>query len=368
MLVRELRLEEAQYLIEGAQILGTGGGGDPVLALKRVKETYSQGKSFQIQEITEFSPTDMICIIGMVGGGVSSQDMKYIENLPTTSDNVMIEAVNLLEDHLETEFTGFVSTEMGPGNIVVPLWVGSLLNRVTVDGDMCGGRSKPMISISTSNVVGISITPLSIASIYGDRIVLKEAISDKRAEDICRMISRLAKGSIGVARCPMSALDCQKGVKGKTISLAIQLGRKISEAANNNVDPLPVIENTLNAQLIFTGGVENFSRNETGGFTWGTIVLKSKAHTLKIWYQNEYLLSWLDEKQYVTCPDSLLVVDRKTGKGLTPWKDDFPKEREVAVFMKSSVPIWKTKKGIEIFGPQVFQSGWIYRSFTFNDE
>jgi len=362
-LVRELTFQEAQYLIEGAQILGTGGGGDPDLALRRVKEIYSQGKCFQIQEITNFKPNDMICIIGMVGGGVSAQDMKFIENMPLISDNVMVKAVELLENHLETQFTGFVSTEMGPGNIVVPLWVGSLLNRVTVDGDMCGGRSKPMISISTTNVVEISITPLAIVSVYGDQIILKEAISDQRAEDICRMITRLAKGSIGVARCPMTAANCQKGVESKTISLAIQLGREISEAVNNNIDPLPVIENTLNAQLIFTGKVEDFSRNETGGFTSGTIVLKTKAHALKIWYQNEYLLSWLDNKQYISCPDSLLVVDRHTGKGLTPWKDDFPKNREVAVFMMPSALIWKSKKGMKIFGPQVFQPEWRYQSF-----
>jgi DUF917 family protein len=362
-LTRELTFREAQYLVKGAQILGTGGGGDPIVALKRVNEIYSQGKCFHIQEITEFTPTDMICIIGMVGGGVSSQDMKHIEKLPISSDNVMMEAVKLLENHLGTHFTGFVSTEMGPGNIVVPLWSGSLLNRVTVDGDMCGGRSKPMISISTTSVVGISITPLTIASAYGDRLILKEAISDKRAEDICRMISRLANGSIGVARCPMTALNCQKGVVSKTISLAIQLGREINEAIDNNRDPLSTIEKTLNARLIFTGLVEDFSRTESGGFTSGTIVLKSKAHSLKIWYQNEYLLSWLDEKQYITCPDSLLIVDRNTGKGLTPWEDDFPKGREVAVFMKPSAPIWKTKKGMEIFGPQVFQPRWKYHSF-----
>ncbi|MFW9905291.1 MAG: DUF917 domain-containing protein [Candidatus Thorarchaeota archaeon] len=362
-MIRELTFQEAQYLVEGAHILGTGGGGDPDLALKRVKEIYSHGKCFQIQEITDFKPSDMICIIGMVGGGVSSQDMKFVENIPIISNNVMIEAVNLLENHLGAHFTGFVSTEMGPGNIVVPLWVGSLLDRITVDGDMCGGRSKPMISISATNVVGISITPLAIASIYGDQIILKEAISDQRAEDICRMISRLAKGSIGVARCPMTAADCQKGVESKTVSLAIKLGREISEAANKNIDPLPVIEHTSNAQLIFTGRVENFSRNETGGFTSGTIVLKSKSHSLKIWYQNEYLLSWLDEKQYITCPDSLLVVDRHTGKGLTPWKDDFLENREVAVFMKPSTPIWKTEKGMKIFGPQVFRPEWRYQSF-----
>ena len=178
---QELSLDDAQNLVEGAKILGTGGGGDPTLAEKRVEEIYSVGKRFRIQDITEFKPNDMICIIGMVGGGVSSEDKHYVENLYISSDNVMVEAVKELEKHLGTYFTGFLSTEMGPGNIVVPLWVGSLLDRVTVDGDMCGGRSKPMISISTTAVTGISITPLAIASIYGDRMILKEAISDKRA-------------------------------------------------------------------------------------------------------------------------------------------------------------------------------------------
>ena len=358
-----MTLQEAKYLVDGAHILGTGGGGDPDLALKRVKEIYSHGKCFQIQEISEFKPSDMICIIGMVGGGVSAQDMRFIENLPIKSENVMIEAVKLLENHLGIEFIGFISTEMGPGNIVVPLWIGALLNRVTVDGDMCGGRSKPMISISTTNVVDVSITPLGIASVYGDRIILTDAISDKRAEDICRMISRLTKGSIGVARCPMTASNCQKGVTGPTISMAIELGQKIDEAKKKNINPLPIIQETLNAQLLVTGVVEDFSRTESGGFTSGTIVIKSKAQTLKIWYQNEYLLSWLDEKEYVTCPDSLLVVDRYTGKGLTPWKDDFLVNREVAVFMKPSAPIWKTEKGMKIFGPQVFQPEWNYQSF-----
>lgn len=360
---RELTIADAQNLVEGAQILGTGGGGDPTLAKKRVNETYTLGKRFHIQEITEFKPTDMICIIGMVGGGVSSEDKKYIENLPISSSNVMVEAVEELEKHVGACFAGFVSTEMGPGNIVVPLWIGSLLDRVTVDGDMCGGRSKPMISISTTTVAGISITPLAISSAYGDRMILKEAISDKRAEDICRTISRLSNGTIGVARCPMTASECQKGIVSGTISLAIQLGCEINEAVINNLDPLPVIEKVLNARLIFTGIVEDFSRTESGGFTSGTIVLKSKDHTLKIWYQNEYLLSWLDGKQYVTCPDSLLVVDNLTGKGLTPWTDDFRENREVAVFIKTSAPIWKSKKGLEIFGPQVFHPGWNYRSY-----
>ena len=360
---QDLTYEEAYYLVEGAEILGTGGGGDPIIAKKRIDEVYSAKKCFRIQVISEFEPSDMICIIGMVGGGVSSEDKKFVENLSPSSTNVMVEAVQELEQQLGTRFTGFVSTEMGPGNIVVPLWVGSLLDRVTVDGDMCGGRSKPMISISTTTVAGISITPLAIASVYGDRIILKTAISDKRAEDICRMISRLSNGTVGVARCPMTASECQQGIVSGTISLAIQLGRELSIIVKDNQDPLPIIEKILNAKLIFTGVVEEFSRNESGGFTSGTIVLKSKDQTLKIWYKNEYLLSWLNGKEYVSCPDSILVVERQTGRGLTPWKDEFRQELEVAVLMRPSASIWQSEKGLEVFGPQIFQPGWKYQSF-----
>ncbi|MFX1282637.1 MAG: DUF917 domain-containing protein [Promethearchaeota archaeon] len=360
---RELTNSEAVYLVEGAQILCTGGGGDPILAKKRIDEIYSQGKSFRIQDIIEFKPNDFICIIGMVGGGISSQDKKFIENIPITSTNVMVEAVNELEKHLGTHFAGFVSTEMGPGNIVIPLYVGSLLDRVIVDGDMCAGRSKPMISISTTTVVGISITPLAIVSAYGDRMILKDTISDKRAEDICRMISRLCDGTIAVARCPMTASDCQKGVVRGSISLAIQLGRELREVAEKNLDPIPIIKRVLDASLIFTGIVEDFTRTDSGGFTSGTITLRSNHHSLKVWYQNEYLLSWLDGKEYITCPDSLLIVDRFSGKGLTPWTDDFKKNREVAVFAKASASIWKTKKGLDVFGPQVFHPRWKYHSY-----
>ncbi|MFX0186005.1 MAG: hypothetical protein ACFE95_23215, partial [Candidatus Hodarchaeota archaeon] len=76
------------------------------------------------------------------------------------------------------------------------------------------------------------------------------------------------------------------------------------------------------------------------------------------------LLSWLDGEQYVTCPDSLLIVDRKTGRGLTPWEEDFvQQDLEVAAFARESARIWQTKTGLDIFGPQVFQADLKYRTY-----
>jgi DUF917 family protein len=360
---REISLSEANDLVNGAQILGTGGGGNAEIAKEDISKIYSLNKTFKIQDITEFSLDDMICIIGMVGGGISEQDKKFVQGLHVITDNVMLEAVHELEQHLGTKFNGFVATEIGPGNIVVPLKIATLLNRVTVDGDMCG-RSKPKISISTTRIVGIPITPLAIVSAYGDRLILKDVVSDSRAEDICRSISRLTNGTIGVARCPMKISEAKKALVKGTISLAIQLGSEIRNTIAQKNDPLPVIERVLNAELVFMGRVKEFNRTEKSGFTSGEFILESQNNSLKVLYQNEYLISWLNGEQYITCPDSLLIVDRKTGRGLTPWEEDFAQQDlEVAVFARESALIWQTKTGLDIFGPQVFQADLKYRSF-----
>jgi DUF917 family protein len=362
-MVHTLSLEEANNMVNGAQILATGGGGDFNKAKRKIEQIYTNQGRFKIQKIDEFEPNDMICIIGEVGGGISSKDMKYVEYLEKTTDNIMIEAVNGLEDYLGTEFAGFVSTEMGPGNIVVPLEVGSLMDRVVVDGDMCG-RSKPMISISTTRVADIAITPLTITNVYGDRIILKKSVSDKRAEDICRVISRVSNGSIGVARCPMKIEDAKRAVISGTISQAIRLGESIKNANKFQQDIIPVIERESNSQLVFIGTVEHFTRVEEGGFTSGTIKLKSHQSSLKLWYKNEFLLLWIDEKPHISCPDSILVVNRLTGEGLSPWTNAFQEENlEVAVFFKPSAPIWRTRKGLKIFGPQLFDKNWKYKPF-----
>jgi DUF917 family protein len=363
-MVRILSYKEAMDMVTGAHILATGGGGDFTQAITKIKQIYSTKMQFKIQNITDFEPDDMVCIVGEVGGGISPEDAKYVNRLEKSIENPMVEAVHELEEHLGVNFAGFVSTEMGPGNLVVPFVVGSRLNRVVIDGDMCG-RSKPMISISTTRIADISITPLAMISKYGDKVILKKSVSDNRAEDICRTISRISDGSIGVTRCPMTINDAKRAVINGSISEAIRLGKGVRKANEKKEDVIPVIEKEANAKLICIGKVKEFNRLEEGGFTSGTIVIKSNGSFLRIWYKNEYLLSWMNEQPFISCPDSILIVNRITGQGLSLWTEDFyQKNIDVAVFFKPSAPIWQTKKGLEIFGPQVFDLNWKYKSYN----
>lgn len=363
---RVLSSSDFESLIVGATILGTGGGGSKIVARELAGKILDSGKQATLVPVDEI-PEDEICaIIGMAGGGVSEQELQHIEGLEELVFEPMIEAVKLLEKHLFTDhskgFFGFYATEMGPENIMLPIFAAVMLGKYVVDGDACG-RSKPEISISTTHVYGLPITPLSVVSRYGDYIILENAQNDFRAEKIVRHFSIMSGGEVACCRCPALGKDLKAGaIIPGTISKAIELGDAVLKGRDNNVDLVNLIVSKINGKLLFRGRVAKFERFEKGGFTSGHIVLEGSpnsdfsARHIAIYYKNEYI--YVSEKSEIiaSVPDSIIVIDAKTGEGLSPWTNDFlVKDREIAVLWKEAAPIWKTDKGLEIFGLKHFE-------------
>ncbi|MFQ5978025.1 MAG: DUF917 domain-containing protein [Candidatus Heimdallarchaeota archaeon] len=361
MPIRNLTRRASLDLVIGAKILANGGGGDDSKAISAINKLYDQDKRFRIANLSHFQKDDYCCIIGEVGGGISPADLKLVENLSPVQEKPMTAAVQQLENFLNVEFQAFVATELGPFNSIVPLLVASQMGKIAIDGDCCG-RSKPKISISTTAVAKIPISPMAMVSHFGDILIVAAAIDDARGEVLARTIARVCKGRISVARCPMTLSQAKKAMIPGTLTLAIKLGQRIREANEKHMDPIMAFEESLpDAKLVFTGRVSNFSRTEEGGFTSGEIILESTekpGDELRIFYQNEYLLSWLNDSRFITCPDSLLVVDGFTGFGLTPWENDFEDGRMVAVFGCEAPQIWQTEEGLRVFGPHLFERAW----------
>jgi DUF917 family protein len=362
MTIRRLTRRATLDLVIGAKILANGGGGDDSKAIESINKLYDQDKACKIADLSDFQKDDYLCIIGEVGGGIAPADAKLVENLNKVQDEPMIAAAKHLEAFLQVDFRAFVATELGPGNSVVPLLVAALMeDKVAIDGDCCG-RSKPKISISTTTVAKIHISPFAMVSRYGDVLIVKRAIDDSRGEVLARSIARISGGHIGVARCPMTVAQAEQAVIPGTLSLAIQIGQSVREANDAQTNPLKAIEENLpDANRVFIGRVKEFSRVEEEGFTSGEIILESTekpGHELRIFYQNEYLLSWLNGHPFITCPDSLLIVDSHTGLGLTPWEDDFEEGRSVTAFARDAPKIWHSEAGLRIFGPHAFHGSW----------
>ncbi len=355
MLVLQLKTEEDfEDVIIGAKILGCGGGGEESIARVRVNFILEHGMKVKVIDPKDVPDEAFLCVSGMVGGRASPECLHLVEHLDPVTRHPMVAATKLLQDYLEVPLHTLISTEIGAGNFLVPIMVSAQFGINMLDGDLCG-RAKPEISISTSNVAGLSITPLAISSRFGDEIILKDAITDQRAETLARTMAVQSGGSVGVARCPHRWSKYKKAAIPNTLSKSKNLGTALREARASGNDPIIPIKQALDGSILFDGKIKQFNVKDEGGFVIGDVIITNEEKDqFKVWFKNEYLVTWKNERPFVTSPDLICIVDKQTGEGLTPWGDDFTKDREVVVLGGTNAPIWYTKKGLNIFGPRHF--------------
>ncbi|RLG41837.1 MAG: hypothetical protein DRO05_02855 [Thermoproteota archaeon] len=356
--MRTLTSDDVRDLILGAEILGCGGGGSAELALEILRQAEEQGLKLRIARLDELEEDSLVFIVSRVGGGVEEDIKRRVEKYPKRVKNPELEAVKRLASFLGKEPQAILASETGAGNMLLPLFVAASLDLVTVDGDACG-RAKPEIAISTTHVKGIPIAPLAAVTPFGDVVILKEALNDYTAEDIARQIAVASGGTCGVARCPSTPSQLKGGIVEGTMSRCIEVGRKVRDAVKSGQDPARALIDATGGREVFRGVVKSWEREERRAFMWGNLEIEGKGkyegHRMRIFFKNEFLISWFDGKPYVTCPDLICVINSETGRGMSNWVD--LKEnlgKEVAVIGVPANEIWRSQKGVEIFGPRHF--------------
>jgi DUF917 family protein len=358
-MVERLTETHLQSLLIGAEILGCGGGGPPEWVSGMISNVLKQGKQFVLIDPEEIPDDKLVVIVGRVGGGISEEMEKKVLRLKKIHENPEFIAVEELSKFLGEKPYAFLPSEIGAGNVALPLCIAAMNNAVTIDGDACG-RAKPEIAISTTNIFGLSPTPLAIVSPFGDVMILKEAVDDSRVEDICRQMAVVSGGLCGVCRLPVRGKDVKKAIIHNSISRAIAIGKAILESQTRNEDPVKTFIEVSGGYELFRGIVEDWTRTKAGAFMEGYVFIKGiekySGHRMKVWYKNEFLISWLNDEPFVTCPDLICIVDSRTSRGLSNWinnvKDNIGK-RVVVVGMKCA-DVWRTDKGLQLFGPEHF--------------
>jgi DUF917 family protein len=312
--------------------------------------------------LDEIPDDELVFIIGSVGGGVSAANQKAVANLPRITTDLYVEAAHLLAEYLGREPFGFIATEIGPGNGVVPMYVAAKMGKVVVDGDCCG-RAKPEITISTTNLAGLPITPLSIISPFGDTLILKTSVDDARAEVIARQMAIASGGTVGVARCPASGRDYRRAAIIDSVTRCIQLGQVMTEAREKRLNVVERILTETGGINLFSGRIAQVQLTDMGGFTTGTVEFYGRVQggqwqgqegRVRIWFKNEYLAMWFNDTPMASSPDSICVVDALTGGGIAINENELIAERNVTVFGIPAAPQWRTEKGIALFGPSHF--------------
>ena len=149
-------------------------------------------------------------------------------------------------------------------------------------------------------------------------------------------------------------------------SYTLKLGEALRKAKENGEDVVQKVVEAGEGKILFRGIVKEWKVEETGGFIFGDTVLTGtgeyEGHEYKVWYKNEHLVSYLDGKVDICAPDLICVIDNNTGMPVT--NPNYENGMDLSVFVLPAPEIWKTERGLEVFGPRSFGFDFDYVPFN----
>ncbi len=359
-----LREQELEDLITGCAILGTGGGGSPRRGLELVRSDLEAGREFKLIGLEEVPDDALVAspyMCGSVSPEGSSQSRDQDERLEP------LRAFEALEEYLGREFFAVIPTEIGGGNTAVALSVAARLGLPVVDADPAG-RSVPELQHTTFYIMNVPIAPLALATARGDIIILKEVADDFRAEELARAIAVASGNRAGVADHPLEGRLLKGSIIPGTLSKALAIGEAVRKARSSGKDPVEAAAAAGGGYLLFRGRVTRTDWKIEEGFTIGELALLGEGdylgHRYRIWYKNEHIISWFDDEPDVMVPDLICLLEPATGEAIT--NPNCREGMEAAVVGYPAPEIWRSPRGLELFGPGHFGYELEYRRIEAN--
>lgn len=343
-------LQEAEDLVRGATVLGTGGGGSPTEGLKLLKEALEiQGEIslFDIDELAEDSVVVSPYYIGTMAP--TAKTMKSVK-----FEDPMSLAFQRMEKVLGKKIGAVIACEIGGANTPISINIGTKFGLPTLDGDLLG-RSAPELHQCTVHLFNAPMYPSVITTETGNVVVIEKYSDIDDYEALARYISALAGRFAAVVDTPMVKELARKAAIKNTISKSIKIGRAIRESREKEKSPIEAAIEVLDGWKIFEGVVTKYNWRDEGGFLVGEVLVEGtdewQGHRLKSWIKNEHIMAWKDGNPIVMPPD-LITFLFDSGEAIT--NTDLKEGNKVHVVAAKAPEVWRTQKGLELFGPRHF--------------
>jgi len=351
--VRTLDRQELHDILMGCAFLGTGGGGSLDKGLETVEAHLTAGRAVRLADLDELPPDTRVATPYYCGSLAPSGKTAFKARAAPWDGRECERAVQVLERHLGSRIGATVATELGGGNTATAFGVAAQMELPVVDAD-AAGRSVPDLQHSTYFVAGVPIAPMGIANKYGDTSLIATVVDDFHAEALVRAMAVASGGHVGVADHPGRISEVRKGLVERSITFSETVGRTIRERGK---DLVQAILDVTGGILLFEGTVPvDCAYEDREGFTFGEIRIRGEGRDrgarYRIWFKNENIIAWRGGRVDATAPDLICVIDvSKRRPVLNPWA---AKGQRVAVFGLPAPTIWRTPRGIEVFGPKYF--------------
>lgn len=346
--LRPIAPEEIESLAIGAWILGTGGGGSPYYGLLNMRRLYRDGARVSLMDPVDLADDDLVAVVSQMGAPLVGQER-------LTDPASIARAVTMMEEYLGRRFRAVMAVEIGGGNAFQPLMAAALLGRPVVDADAMG-RAFPEAQMTSFAIHDLPMAPLTLADVRDNAVIVQRAASWKWMERISRKVCVEVGSIAATCKAPRTGRDVKECAILYTTSKAIRIGQAVQAARRAHRDPVDAVLEAESGLLIFGGKVQDVNRRATEGFLRGTATLDGlddwKGQTLRLAFQNEFAVGWLDGEPRVMTPDLICVMDAVAGEAIGT--ETLRYGQRVRVIALPAPPILMTPKGLDHVGPRAF--------------
>ncbi len=344
---RIVHAADMEDIATGGAIMGTGGGGDPYVGKLMAQQAILKHGPVRIIDVDELPDDALVVPVCMMGAPTV-----MTEKLPQGDE--LMTAFRALEQLLGRKIDAVLCGEAGGVNSTTPFVVAAASGLPLVDGDGMG-RAYPELQMVTFTLHGVSATPMVLCDDKGNSLVLN-TVSNAWTERLARAATVEMGGSALLAFYSMSGAVAKQAVVRGTLTLCADLGKTLREARAAHEDPVAAVAAKLNAEVIFHGRIKDIERRTVGGFARGTArfdgVEAWHGHSLRLDFQNEFLMAERDGKTIVTTPDLITLLEAESGNPVTA--DSLRYGLRLVALAFEASPLWRSPEGIALVGPRYF--------------
>jgi uncharacterized protein len=353
---REIPLDDIESLAVGAWVLGTGGGGSPYLPLLNMRALYKEGHRAHLIQAADLADDDLVASAGGMGAPLVG-----IERLG--DPRTLVRAVRAMEAHAKCRFTALMSVEIGGGNGVRPLMASALMKLPLVDSDPMG-RAYPEGQMTSTAIGGLAPCPLSLVDVRGLESIVHSTPNAKWTERVARKICVEYGSTASMCAPPRTGAEIKQWAIHGTTTKAIRIGEAVRRAQRLHEDAVAAILAVERGELLFKGKVIDVARRVTEGYLRGVLRIEGidefRGVSMRINFQNEWIVAYRDEQPLAMTPDLICVLDSVLGEAVG--SETIRYGQRVTVIALPPPGIFLTPKGLEHVGPRAFGYDLEYRS------
>lgn len=345
--MRLITAEQLDDIALGAAVLGTGGGGDPYVGKLMAQEAIRRHGPVQLLDPDELDDDALVIPSAMMGAPTV-----MLEKTPRGTE--IVTAFEALQAYLGRKAAATMSCEAGGLNSTTPFIVAARLGIPLVDADMMG-RAFPEIQMCTPTMYGVTATPMALADEKGNSAILN-TINNRWTETFARTITIDMGCTAMIALYPMTGKQVKEACVLRTISKIEEIGRTIREAHRTHTDAVEAVRRVTGGYVLWRGKVSDVRRRTETGFARGEAAITGvdayDGQTLRVAFQNEFLIARVDSEVLAMTPDLITILDAETGEPITT--ESLRYGFRVVVLGIPCDPRWRTEAGLSLVGPAYF--------------